>query len=327
MKLSIAMCTFNGGDFLKQQLDSFLDQTLLPGELVICDDGSTDDSMLIIEEFSVHAPFPVQLHINSKNLGSTKNFEKAISLCTGDIIALADQDDVWYPHKLQAIADVFILDDEIGMVFSDADVVDADLKKMGYMLWQKYHFDGARQKNVLSGHEFELFMKNQYATGATMAFRSNLRALMLPISSRWVHDGWISLLASAVSKVSVIAEPLIMYRQHSAQQIGAGRKNVAQKISASTLKNSDYYRKLVCQYQEAFDRLNELAMVKDYCQQRKMQAKLNHLIARAKINDLGFTGLPIIAVELLSKRYHRYSSGFVSMTKDLVGLGRRLLCW
>jgi glycosyltransferase involved in cell wall biosynthesis len=327
MKLSIAMCTFNGGDFLKQQLNSFLDQTLLPGELVICDDGSTDGSMLVIEEFSALAPFPVLLHINSQNLGSTKNFEKAISLCTGDIIALADQDDVWYSHKLQSIVDVFVRDDEIGMVFSDADIVDVNLKKMGYMLWQKYDFDRSKQKIIAKGNGFDVFIKNQYATGATMAFRSSLTALLLPISSRWVHDGWISLLASAVTKVAVVAEPLIMYRQHDRQQIGATRMSIVQKISSSSVKSSDYYQNLAWHYQDAFDRLNELAMVKDYCQQRKMQAKFNHLIARAKINDLGFTGLPIIADELLSKRYHRYSSGFVSMTKDLVGLGRRLLCW
>jgi glycosyltransferase involved in cell wall biosynthesis len=326
MKLSIAMCTFNGGGFLKQQLDSFLVQALLPVELVICDDGSTDDSMLIIEEFSALAPFPVLLHINSHNLGSTKNFEKAISLCTGDIIALADQDDVWYSHKLQSIVEAFVRDDEVGMVFSDADIVDADLRKMGYLLWQKCDFDRGKQKIMAKDNGFEVFIKNQYVTGATMAFRSSLRALLLPISSRWVHDGWISLLASAVSKVEVITEPLIMYRQHDGQQIGAARRSVAQKISVSSVKNSEYYRNLAYQYQDALNRLDERGAFRSPVQQQRMRKKVGHLLARAEINELGWARIPIIARELLSQHYHHYSSGFVSMMKDLVGIGRRLLC-
>src|SRR5258708_37621369 len=102
--LSVAMCTYNGARFLPEQLESIAAQTKLPDELVVCDDRSTDGSVEIIRSFAQRAPFEIRLDINANNLGSTKNFEKAIGLCQGEIIALADQDDVWCPQKLSRIA-------------------------------------------------------------------------------------------------------------------------------------------------------------------------------------------------------------------------------
>src|SRR5205807_324109 len=101
--ISIAMCTFNGGAFLGAQLESVASQDRLPDELLICDDRSSDDSVGIVTEFARSASFPTRLMVNDTNLGSTKNFEKAISLCRGNIVVLADQDDVWYRHKLERI--------------------------------------------------------------------------------------------------------------------------------------------------------------------------------------------------------------------------------
>src|SRR6266550_1879624 len=130
------MCTYNGSLYLREQLDSIMRQTRLPDELVICDDCSVDETRQIIEDFASVAPFPVHLHVNEQNLGSTKNFEKAISLCEGDAIALADQDDVWNPFKLDRIETVLNSSPKVGLVFSDAEVVDEKLKPLGYNLWQ-----------------------------------------------------------------------------------------------------------------------------------------------------------------------------------------------
>src|SRR4029077_8380451 len=106
-RLSIAMCTYNGARFLPEQLESIAAQTRLPDELVVCDDGSADESAEIVRNFGKNAPFPVRLELNEKNLGATKNFEKAIGLCQGDLISLADQDDVWKPQKLSKLWLVF----------------------------------------------------------------------------------------------------------------------------------------------------------------------------------------------------------------------------
>src|SRR5215467_4239016 len=107
-KLSVALCTYNGSRFLQEQLGSIGSQSRPPDELVICDDGSSDDTVDIIKRFALNAPFPVKLEVNASNLGSTKNFELAVSLCCGDVIALSDQDDVWDATKLAKIERVFL---------------------------------------------------------------------------------------------------------------------------------------------------------------------------------------------------------------------------
>ncbi|MBC7931137.1 MAG: glycosyltransferase, partial [Rubrivivax sp.] len=96
-RLSIAMCTYDGGRYLAEQLASIAAQTRAPDELVVCDDRSRDETTSIVRRFAETAPFPVRLYVNEQNLGSTRNFEKAIGLCEGELIALSDQDDVWLP--------------------------------------------------------------------------------------------------------------------------------------------------------------------------------------------------------------------------------------
>src|ERR1700761_4532631 len=100
-KISVALCTFNGELFLRQQLASIQQQTRLPDELLVCDDGSSDQTLTIVREFAASAPFPVKLFENEQNLGFAANFERAIRLCEGSLIALCDQDDIWYPTRLQ----------------------------------------------------------------------------------------------------------------------------------------------------------------------------------------------------------------------------------
>src|SRR5919199_6162917 len=120
-RVSVAMCTYNGERYLQEQLDSIAAQTCLPDELVVCDDRSSDRTLEIIQIFKSKVSFPVHLHINPENLGTIKNFEKAISLCTGDIIVLSDQDDVWKPHKVETILQAFAKNTKAGYVFSNAD--------------------------------------------------------------------------------------------------------------------------------------------------------------------------------------------------------------
>ena len=95
MRISIAMTTYNGSKYLNDQLKSFSQQDQAPDELIVCDDGSSDNTIKILEKFSLNAPFDVKIYQNESNLGFTKNFENALSKCTGDLIFLSDQDDIW----------------------------------------------------------------------------------------------------------------------------------------------------------------------------------------------------------------------------------------
>src|SRR5713226_4630929 len=217
------MCTYDGAAYLQEQLESIAAQTRLPDELVVCDDRSNDGrTREIVKAFANKAQFPVRLFVNRRNLGSRRSFEKAIRLCRGDIIFLCDQDDVWNEKKLARIVETFLSAPEVGLVFTDAEVVDEDLRTMVNSLWECDGFTIERQELIKQGKAFHALLPDNAVTGATMAFRSGLRRLVLPIPDDTIlqHDGWIALIIAAVSSVLFLDEPLIKYRQHPKQQIG-----------------------------------------------------------------------------------------------------------
>src|SRR6476659_5783033 len=224
MILSIALCTYNGTAYLKEQLESIAAQTRTPDELVISDDQSTDDTLRLIEEFAATAGFPVRLSVNESNLGTAKNSEKAISLCRGDVIVLSDQDDVWHSDKLESIERIFEAKPELSLVFSNAELVDETLRLSDETLFERFQFNRGKQRLVKSGRTLDVQLRENLVWGMTVAFRANLKELVLPISGAGplIHDGWIVLLIAAVGEIDFINRPLLKYRQHSAQQCRAG---------------------------------------------------------------------------------------------------------
>ena len=179
MRLSIAMCTYNGAAYLSEQLESLAAQTRPPDELVVCDDRSNDGRTLeIVKAFARNAPFRVRLSVNRKNLGSKKNFARAIRRCRGDIIFLCDQDDVWRRDKLARFEDTFTSRPETGFVFSDADVVDENLRPLSHL---SDDFGRERLTDLEQVKAFHALLRRNLVTGATLAFRSSFRPLVLPI--------------------------------------------------------------------------------------------------------------------------------------------------
>src|ERR1044072_4409392 len=142
------MCTYNGAEFLTAQWESILAQSRKPDEVVVCDDGSSDGTRSLLEQLAQKSSVPVTLRFNEQNLGSVKNLEQAIRLCTGEIIALSDQDDVWRRDKLQLIEDAFTQHYAAGIVFSDAKIVDENLEPLGKHMWAEVGFEPHRQKRL-----------------------------------------------------------------------------------------------------------------------------------------------------------------------------------
>jgi hypothetical protein len=217
------MCTYHGALYLREQLDSIAGQTRLPDELVVCDDGSADDTLAILEGFAAAARFPVRIHVNPTQLGTPKNFERAIGLASGEVIALADQDDVWYPHKLERLEQGFARSERIGLVFSDADVVDERLRPAGYPLSQALRAFDRRRRLIARGRLFEALVRDNLVTGCTAAFRSDYKDLVVPVPAACAHDSWAALVIAAVAEVARIDAPLLAYRQHAGNQSGLMR--------------------------------------------------------------------------------------------------------
>lgn len=201
MKISIAMATYNGAKYLQEQLDSFVAQTRQPDELVVCDDGSTDSTLEILELFQKQAPFAVHIYRNEKNLGFVKNFEKALSLCTGDIIFLSDQDDVWFENKLAVVSQSFQGNPDKMVIINDYYVSD---EKCKIKLFSK-----------LSNIEAMGFGVDWYSAGCATALRAQFRDIVLPIPKYLRgHDAWINKLAIFSETRMIIRDPLQLYRRH-----------------------------------------------------------------------------------------------------------------
>jgi hypothetical protein len=234
MKISVAMCTYNGESYIQQQLDSFVDQSRKPDEIVVCDDGSKDGTLAILKTFAEHAPFPVRILQNKINLGSTRNFVKAISLCEGDAIALSDQDDVWRREKLLTLAEVLERDPAIGGVFSDGELIDERSQLVGQSLWASIGYTSRMQTHLKRGQPFEVLKKQYFITGATLMFRSEMRRHFTEIPPSWIHDAWMTWKLAMYSKLVGVSLPLICYRIHANNQVGVNTQSDGELLKRRT---------------------------------------------------------------------------------------------
>ena len=195
-KVSIAMATYNGSKFLNQQLDSIINLTYKCTELIIVDDCSSDNTIEIINSY-IDKYHWIKLYQNVINIGAVKSFEKAINLCSGDYIALSDQDDVWFPNKLQTLLDNI---EENLLIHSDAVLVDEHMNIVA-----NSYFSTIKNKK-LSGFTDYLLMNN--VTGCTMLFSRKLFELAMPIPEGfYIHDHYLAIVASFHGTIKLLDEP------------------------------------------------------------------------------------------------------------------------
>ena len=313
------MCTYNGARFLEEQLTSLVAQSRRPDEVVVCDDGSTDASVALLRTFAAEAPFSVLVHENQDRLGSTKNFERAIGLCTGELIYLCDQDDIWDSEKIGLTENRFIANPNVSLVFTNAEVVDDNAKPLGYTLWERLRIDKELQTRLRTSRALEVLLERPIVTGATMAFPSRFRDLVIPIPGdiSLIHDGWIALMLSLVGPFNLIDRPLLKYRQHQAQQLGVPNITRPASILANANRRNDFepeIRKLeaVCERLQSHEHRYESQHAEI------LRDRLNHLHQRMAISKSKLSGVRLAINELVSGRYHRYSNGLYSLVKDLI---------
>jgi len=229
-RVSVALCTYNGARFLPEQLRSIAAQTLLPAELVVSDDGSTDDTVQIVEAFAERALLPVRLVRNSPALGTTKNFEAALAQTTGSILVLSDQDDSWHENRIERAVAVLDADPHNQLVFSDARLVDGDGAPLGYGLLDSLSARDAERSALVDGRSFEVLLRRNLVTGATAMFRRELFDVARPFPEEWVHDEWLAMLAAVIGRAVLLPEELVDYRLHGGNQIGTVEPTLAYKM-------------------------------------------------------------------------------------------------
>jgi len=310
-KISVAMTTYNGRLFLKEQLDSIAAQSRQVDELTVCDDGSADNTVGILNEFKESAPFPVRIAVNEKNLRCAKNFEKAISLCGGDIIFLCDQDDVWLPNKVSIIEKMFLANPDCGMAFTDAVVVDEENRQLS-KLWADFRFDKKRQRKIKAGKGFEAFVRGNVVTGATAAITKSFFEEAKPFPTEVTHDYWMAMVAVLKNKLFFNNAITINYRKHSAQQIGTPPPTFFRKLKRIPDLNKDAVQRQVLR--EELDARFHLTEA-----QNKLFADcIEFYKFRERVWHDGLIRIPKIIFNLSIGNYHKFSTGFLSAGKDLI---------
>jgi glycosyltransferase involved in cell wall biosynthesis len=214
--ISIAMATYNGARFIRQQLDSFSRQTLLPSELVVCDDGSDDSTLSILSDFSRSAQFPVVVVKNPERLGHTANFLKAARMCRGDLIAFSDQDDEWLPQKLSRMLQAS--DDSDALVFGHAtEWVDEDGHSTGVVYPpSRPHIKDQRADDFV-GHA-TVFRKTLLHMTSRSLSPDYYKSVAGEIE--FGHDNLILEVANALGKVHFVPDVLMRWRVYPKPERG-----------------------------------------------------------------------------------------------------------
>ena len=314
MRISVALCTYNGAKFLEEQLGSIARQTVLPWELVVCDDASSDETLAILKTFSLRAPFPVRLTENSRCIGYVRNFEQAMIRCRGDVVVTCDQDDVWLPNRLARILPGFA-DPRVGMVVCDAKIVSEGLSDSGQTLWRRTGFRRIFHKwSVKSSDQTRCLLEANPVFGVTMAIRRGDVDQAVPIPTCWPHDNWLSLIAAVTSGITLVDEPLVLYRQHSQQQAPF-------RLTSNTVKplpTFEWCQVVADEYEMLVSRLKTIPSTNQDALSLVV-AKTTHLRRRARQKEKGRL-MRVLAglIELVNGGYGRYSNGWRSFARDVV---------
>ena len=316
------MCTFDGAAYLQPQLDSLLAQTRLPDEIVISDDGSTDATMKTLEAFAVaggNRGIDVRVSRHASNIGFVQNFSSALRRATGEVVFLCDQDDVWRHDKLALMAARFTDDPELLLLHSDARLVNAAGESLDCSMFDALQMTAAEKHAIHAGRAFEVVMRRSFVTGATAALRRDVIAMALPIAPDWIHDEWLTAVASAAGKVDFIDAPLIDYRQHGSNQIGARRRTLAMKWHDLILPRGTFLAAEARRLQRLENFLAQARFFDGAVRAAQVARKRVHFERRVAISQLPRHRrlLPVLR-EARTGDYRCYGTGMRSMLRDLL---------
>lgn len=206
--ISIAMATYNGAKYLKEQIDSILGQTIQDFEIVVCDDCSSDDTWSLLQAYA-EQDARIRVYRNEENLGYKKNFAKAMNLCKGDYVALSDQDDIWKPNHLEFLLNLI---GDNGVACGNAHLIDGNGKSLGRNLDDyNFLFYCPDYREI----PYRIFYNSGCFQGASMLVKRELALKAVPIPEGVnAHDTWLTLMACYSSGFVYSPEIITLHRRH-----------------------------------------------------------------------------------------------------------------
>ncbi|MCX2482122.1 glycosyltransferase [Pedobacter sp. MR2016-24] len=199
--ISIAVCTYNGEKYLREQLDSLTEQDYPSLEIVIVDDCSSDGTYTLLEQYQQRND-QIRLYKNEENLGFNKNFARALSLCKGSFIAIADQDDIWDLHKISLM--MASIDDNL-LLYHDSAIIDHNGSLTGKMS------DGHR---FVKGQCTAYLLYNNSISGHACFFNKELLSHTGPFPENMYYDWWMAYTAACLGRLDFIMDTLVYHRRH-----------------------------------------------------------------------------------------------------------------
>lgn len=299
MVISVALCTYNGEKYIREQINSILSQTTPPNEIIICDDKSTDNTINIIND--INSPI-INLYQNPVNLGYMQNFAQAVNKCRGDIIFFSDQDDVWLPNKIEEMVAEFNNDLNAYMIFSDSYIADENLNILWDSLWDYKYFD---HKNFKA----DTFLTSILAVhGCAMAIRKSALGYTGSFPPFIGHDTWLATILSLMGLAKPLNKKLNYYRVHENQKSFRFNKkrsfvHLRNKIFGQHIRHFSWKLKLFYESQKRLESLpdqHSYLLLNDYIQhiETRFNLPLNKI-------DRG------LAIYKELPRYLKYNAPFV----------------
>ena len=230
--VSIALCTYNGERFLKEQLDSIVGQTYSNIELITVDDCSTDNTLKILQEYAERYPF-IKIYLNPTNLGYIKNFEKALRLCKGAFIALSDQDDIWQKNKIEK--QVEAIGDNI-LIYHDSKFIDYQGNPLNKNM--------SDVMNFYRGDQPEAFLFFNCISGHSVLLKRELLDYLLPFPDTYFHDWWMGFVATNQGRIDYLNDTLVHYRQHENTDTNILKRDQKKRKKVPLSPSELYKRKL-----------------------------------------------------------------------------------
>ena len=236
------MATYNGAQYISEQLQSLADQSQLPFELVIGDDGSSDSTLDIIKDFRAHAPFPVHIHQNETNLGFARNFLATAKRCKGDWIAFCDQDDFWLPGKLTEAVEAIEGMPNPSMVLQNAWICDDTLSSLNRKFPDRLP-TGPHDRSRQYGFWVWIgCLQTVHRDIIGLWDECSLPRNYFPNHAEISHDKWTCMIANALGGIAVVGNPTALYRRHETALTGDyNRKSVRERMVEARGVSGDHY--------------------------------------------------------------------------------------